>query len=113
MEDSPNAANDDPTRERQSGAELTISRADLETLIGQAVRREIASQQAGPSSNPAETGECLGGCSYVLPRPGHVPGRGERALSSHGAAAWYRSPGGEPSAYGMIRALQCTRHQCR
>ena len=59
MEDSPN---DGSTQERQLGTEGTISRADLEALVGRAVRRELASQQAGPSSVHTETGECLGGC---------------------------------------------------
>ena len=43
-----------------SFAELTIGRADMEALVGRVVRHELANQQAGPSSNLAETGECLG-----------------------------------------------------
>ena len=41
-------------------AELTISRADMEVLVGRVVRHELANQQPGPSSNLPETCECLG-----------------------------------------------------
>ena len=44
--------------ERRPDSAITIQRADLENLIGQVVRREMASQQAGPSSNSPVEREC-------------------------------------------------------
>ena len=50
----------EPVPDRRLESAITIQRADLEDLIGQVVRREMAGQQAGPSSTPPEEGERLG-----------------------------------------------------
>ena len=64
--------------DRRPDSAITIQRTDLEDLIGQVVRREMAGQQAGPSSNPPGEGESLGvGVGSPPARPG--PGWGERA----------------------------------
>ena len=47
----------EPVPDRRLESAITIQRADLEDLIGQAVRQEMAGQQAGPSSTPPEEGK--------------------------------------------------------
>ena len=45
--------------DRRSESTASLERADLEALIGEVVRREMAGQQAGPSENPSVGGERL------------------------------------------------------
>ena len=45
--------------DRRSESTVSLERADLEALIGEVVRREMAGQQAGSSENPSVGGERL------------------------------------------------------
>ena len=47
------------TTDRRSKSTVSLERADLEALIGEVVRREMAGQQAGLSENPSAGGERL------------------------------------------------------
>lgn len=58
-----------PAPDRHTDSAISIERADLEALIGQVVRREMASQQAGPSVSSQEGGELFRIAPFYFPPP--------------------------------------------
>ena len=102
MEDSTSAT------DRRTDLAISIERSDLEALIGEVVRREMAGQQAGSSANPPVGGEPLGVAFsvLVLPLPDLISGRGERAPFSLVLVTWL-GEGRGPCAYGELERYAC------